>query len=211
MKNPPVPRFLAYERIRRIAEEYAGRYGLGKVIPVDIERLVDNILKINIIPFPSLYKSFEINAFISHDFRKIYVDEYLYLNLEPQHRFTLAHELGHMVLHGAYYRELKIDDLDSYVEFVSSVSEDEYRLMETQANYFAGVFLVPGHFLEECFKEHAKEVVRFISTRFMGIKRDQYLGTAVELIAQKLSPIFNVHYLPIQIRIEKDKLTDLIP
>jgi Zn-dependent peptidase ImmA (M78 family) len=104
MQNPPAPRFLAYEKIRRIAEEYARRYDLGKVIPVDIERFVDNILRINIIPFPSLYKSFEINDFISHDFRKIYVDEYLYLNLEPQYRFTLAHELGHMVLHG--FRDL---------------------------------------------------------------------------------------------------------
>jgi Zn-dependent peptidase ImmA (M78 family) len=211
MKNPSGPRFLAYEKIRKIAEEYAGRYGLGKVIPVDIERLVDDILRINIIPFPSLYRSFEINAFISHDFRKIYIDEYLYLNLEPQYRFTLAHELGHMVLHGAYYRQFRIDNLDSYVEFVSRVSEDEYKLMETQANYFAGVFLVPTPLLEERFREQAKEVVRFISTRFKGLKRDKYLGTAVELIAQKLSPIFNVHYLPIQIRIEKDKLTDLIP
>ena len=58
------------------------RHGLEKVIPVDIERLVDNVLKINIIPFPSLYRSFEIDAFISNDFRKIYIDEYLYVNLD---------------------------------------------------------------------------------------------------------------------------------
>jgi len=116
-----------------------------------------------------------------------------------------------MVLHDEYYQQFKIESLGSYIEFVNSTGDDEYRLFETQANYFAGLFLVPSHHLETRFREQAKEVVRFISARFKGLNRDKYLGTAVELIAQKLSPIFNVHYLPIQIRIEKDKLTYLIP
>ena len=211
MDKPSKLRFFSYEEVRSIAEEYTRQHGLGKAIPVDVDRLVDNILGINVIPFPSLYKSFEVNAFISNDFRRVYVDEYLYLNLEPQYRFTLAHELGHMVLHGSYYKQFKIDSLASYVEFVSGIDEDEYKLIETQANDFAGLFLVPAAALKEHFCEQAEGIVRFISSRFKGLNKDKYLGQAVELIAQKLSPIFNVHYLPIQIRIERDGLAKMIP
>lgn len=158
-----------------------------------------------------MYRSFEVNAFISNDFRKIYVDEYLYVNLEPQYRFTLAHELGHMVLHSAFYKRSKIESVASYIEFVSDVGEDEYKLIEAQANDFAGLFLVPTEALREHFREQAREITRFIASRFKGVHRDKYLGQAVELIAQRLSPIFNVHHLPIQIRIERDGLIELIP
>jgi hypothetical protein len=204
-------RFISYEEIRTIAGDYSQRYGLDRHVPVDVDRLADNVLGINIIPFPSLYRSFEINAFISNDFRRIYIDEYLYMNLEYQYRFTLAHELGHMVLHSSYYQQFKIDSLSSYIEFVSSIGEDEYKLIETQANYFAGLFLVPAAALKKHFNEQATDIKRFIAARFKGLTRDKYIKTALDLIAQKLSPIFKVHHLPIQIRIERDKLAKLIP
>jgi Zn-dependent peptidase ImmA (M78 family) len=129
------PVFHSYPGIRKIVEEYREGCGLEEQIPVDVEKLVDVILKINIIPIPSLYRSQEINAFISNDFKKIYIDEYLYINLEPQYRFTLAHELGHMVLHESYYRQYGITDIASYHRYVNSITEDEYALLETQANY----------------------------------------------------------------------------
>ena len=205
------PSFQSYPDIGKTVEKYREGCGLDEQIPVDVERLFDIILKINIIPIPSLFRSHEINAFISNDFKKIYVDEYLYVNLEPQYRFTLAHELGHMVLHQSFYRQYGIKDIASYHRYINSITEDEYTLLETQANNFAGLFLVPPGPLGTHFREQAKEIVHFISVKFKGLKREKYYGMAIELIAHKLSPIFNVHYQPIQIRIERDKLSDLIP
>jgi Zn-dependent peptidase ImmA (M78 family) len=205
------PAFQSYPDIGKNVAKYQESCRLDDQLPVDVERLFDIILKINIIPIPSLFKSHEIDAFISNDFKKIYVDEYLYVNLEPQYRFTLAHELGHMVLHKSFYRQYGITDIASYHRYVNSITEDEYALLETQANNFAGLFLVPPGPLETHFQEQAKEIVHFISVKFKGLKREKYIGMAVELIARKLSPIFNVHYQPIQIRIERDKLSDLIP
>jgi hypothetical protein len=69
MAKPPTLRFFSYEDVRSIAEDYARQHGLDKAMPVDVDRLVDNILGINVIPFPSLYRSFGVNAFISNDFR----------------------------------------------------------------------------------------------------------------------------------------------
>ena len=205
------PIFYSYPDIRKIVGEYRDSCGLGEQIPVDVEKLTDVILKINIIPIPSLYRSQEIDAFISNDFKKIYVDEHLYENLEPQYRFTLAHELGHMVIHQAYIRQFRIADIASYRRFINSITEDEYSLLETQANSFAGLFLVPPGPLEKHFREQSKEIVHFISEKYKGLKRGKYYKMAIELIAHKLSPIFNVHCQPIQIRIERDKLSDLIP
>ncbi|TRZ84368.1 ImmA/IrrE family metallo-endopeptidase [bacterium] len=110
------PVFHSYPDIRKIAGEYRANCGLEEQIPVDVEKPADVILKINVIPIPSLYRSYEINAFISNDFKKIYVDEYLYVNLEPQYRFTLAHELGHMVLHKS---------------FLSTIWDHRYRLLSS--------------------------------------------------------------------------------
>jgi len=190
------PQFISYPETRAVVENYSEKRGLMDVLPVDIERLVDNILGINVVPFASLYKSFGINAFISNDFRKIYVDEYLYTNLEPQYRFTLAHELGHMILHDKWYRRHKIDSIDSYLKFVAAVSDEDHKLLETQANYFAGLFLIPPHPLASEFKEKTTEMARFISSRFKGVRREKYLDTAVDLISQKLGPVFNVHMIP---------------
>ena len=204
-------RFFPYEEVRRIADDYSNKHSLSGIVPVDVELLVDNVLRINVIPFPSLCRSFDVNAFISNDLRKIYVDEHLYENYEPQYRFTLAHELGPMVLHGAFYKQFKIESLAAYVDFVSGISEDEYRLIKTQANDFAGLFLVPASPLRTHFMKESLDIIHFLSSRFRGLSRDKYLGQAAELIARRLSSIFNVHYLPIQIRIGRDKLTDLIP
>jgi Zn-dependent peptidase ImmA (M78 family) len=204
-------RFLAYEEIRWITEEYSKRHRIPNDPPIDIERYVDNSLKINVIPFPNLFGNLEVNAFISNDFRKIYVDVDLYPNHEPQFRFTLAHELGHMVLHEDYYASLTIGSLESYKEFISSTRETDYQVLETQAHQFAGLFLVPRIPLEKYFFTESKEISRFIATKFKGSKREQYLSMAVDLIANKLGKIFNVHAVPIRIRMEKDKLVDRIP
>ncbi len=65
--------------------------------------------------------------------------------------------------------------------------------------------------LENIFSSRPRTLCVSFPLDTKGEGRDNYLGTAAELIAQKLSPIFNVHYQPIQIRIERDKLTELIP
>lgn len=44
MTKMPELRFYSYEEIRRIAEEYSQRHGLDKDVPVDVDRLADNIL-----------------------------------------------------------------------------------------------------------------------------------------------------------------------
>ena len=204
-------RYLSYEGIGGIASNQLIKYDMSEGIPIEIEKLLDNQFKINIIPFPNLYNDFKINAFTSSDLKKIYVDENLYENLEPQYRFTLAHEYGHMVLHGNFYRQFKIKDIESYVDFLNSIDRIEYGHLEYQANCFAGHFLIPSDHLERQFKIRSKSVISYIRTKFINKRRANYLDFATTLIADKMMSDFKVHSRPIQIRIEKDSLQKLIP
>lgn len=53
-------------------------------------------------------------------------------------RFTLAHEIGHYVLHKKEGVYLRVDNLDY---------SKEDSIQETEANYFAGVLLLPKRLL----------------------------------------------------------------
>lgn len=55
------PIFYSYPDIRKIVGEYKEGCGLGEQIPVDVEKLTDVILKINIIPIPSLFRGEQIH------------------------------------------------------------------------------------------------------------------------------------------------------
>jgi hypothetical protein len=60
-----------YEQIAQIAYESLKKFGCELKLPVPVEHVIDNVLKINIIPFPYLFTSFEINAFTSSDLENI--------------------------------------------------------------------------------------------------------------------------------------------
>ncbi len=57
---------------------------------------------------------------------------------KERQRFTLAHEIGHYVLHKKEGVDLRVDNLD----YSSNDS-----IQETEANYFAGVLLLPKKLL----------------------------------------------------------------
>jgi hypothetical protein len=59
-------------------------------------------------------------------------------------RFTLAHELGHLVLgHGAYLRAESFDQQDFETSEKDDVASDMIRRLEWQANRFASSLLLP--------------------------------------------------------------------
>lgn len=205
-------RFLSYDEIAQRAYEILKKHGFESILPIPIEHILDNIYRLNIVPFPNLYTNFEINAFTSSDLKTIYVDEYLYTNLEKQYRFTLAHEFGHIFLHKYIYENIKINTLKDWKEFIAKVDPYEYRKLEIQADNFAGLLLVPNAQLEKAFNEQLKRIIHDIKKiSLKGIKRSDYLQYVLEIIALKLSLIFQVHEQVIRIRLEKSNLILKIP
>jgi len=61
--------------------------------------------RIDIVPMPGLHALIETDGFITSDLREIFVDEFVYQSRLGRYRFTLAHELGHSVLHRDVFRK----------------------------------------------------------------------------------------------------------
>jgi hypothetical protein len=200
-------KFLSYKQIGEIANKVLVKYNYSEIIPVPIEELIDNDLRINTIPISGLTRTFDINAITSSNLKTIIVDEYLFQSLDKQYRFTLAHELGHIILHQKIYKEIDIGSLDDWKKFINKVDEREYRYLEIQADNFAGHILVPQKNLEYHLKRQLKIWTKSsLAKRFPNLKPEDSIDLTAKIIAGKLSPIFDVSPQVVEIRIKKSSL-----
>lgn len=159
-KNISVP-FVGNSYIKNKADEFRLKFW-GKNIPVEIEEIVEIGLKIKIIPIPNLMSQCGVDAQITSDFTAIYVDQKNYENDTNRFRFSLAHEIGHYVLHEKFYKDLKISSFADAVAFISEIEAEEYSHLEVQANKFGNYLLLPREelskirhtVLEEICKKH---------------------------------------------------------
>ena len=137
------------KEIKRRADEFRKKHW-GDIIPVDIEFIIENNIGIAIIPVPGLKDQCNTDAFISSDWQSVYVDNDKYLedSYYNRLRFSIAHEVGHSVLHKELYESLGIESFEDFRRFVSEVPATHYGYIETQANKFANYFLVPRNILK---------------------------------------------------------------
>ena len=109
---------LSYENIRERADAFLHQYHPGRNIPVPIEEIVEFQLGINIVPLPGLHKVLEVDGFTSSDLKNVFVDEFIYNSRPGRYRFTLAHEVGHVVLHKNVYRKINFRNIQEWKDFI---------------------------------------------------------------------------------------------
>ncbi len=145
--------FIAQEDIWSIVDDFRNHYWPSNVLPVDIEKIIEIGLKMEIIPEHYIRQYAKIDAFIRSDFTGIIVDYDQYMDsmgrYEKRLRFSFAHEIGHYILHRHVYEELHFESPREYADFVLNMPESEHRKFEWQANEFAGRLLVPRSNLHE--------------------------------------------------------------
>jgi len=207
----PVP-FLTNEQLHDAAMAFLRKYYPLDSLPIPIEEIIEFQLGLDIIPTPGLSKGFEIDGFLTRDFSSIYVDDFIQSNRPTRYRFTLAHEIGHLVLHRELLDEIAtFNDVDSWREFVKNLGPDKGKY-EYQGYTFAGYVLVPKHHLasgvKQCLPEIGAEIAAAKSAR---IPRAAYLDYAVNMLSDKLAGQFDVSPEVIQKRIKNDKLDSNIP
>jgi hypothetical protein len=114
-------------------------------VPVEIEDIIEIKLKIDIIPLPSLQKLCDTDALITSDWKSILVDDERFSDdrYKNRLRFSLAHEIGHFILHRDIYTDFKIKNVEGFYRFIEEVPQEEYGYLETQANKFASYLLLP--------------------------------------------------------------------
>ena len=116
--------------------------------------------------------------------------------------FTLAHEIGHLVLHRKFLRK-EFSSVDDYID-ISILSDKNIKRMEYQANVFASYLLLPERkFYYEVallFKEYSITKGRLYLDHQFCNRRN------VSLILQRLSKKFQVSRQAIAIRLKNEKL-----
>lgn len=151
-KNIVVP-FVGSDEIKKKADKFRERFW-GDKIPVKIEKIIEIKLRIKIIPIPNLFKLCSVDSQISSDFSSILVDQDSYLYDETNRLyFSLAHEVGHYVLHRELFSSFAIKSIEDVIHFINNISDKQYSFLETQANKFSSHFLLPRKFLSNSRKE----------------------------------------------------------
>jgi len=142
--------FLSNEKIKEEADLFRKKFWDGSV-PVDIETIIDLKLQLYIIPIPNFLKDCNIDALISSDWKSISVDknEYEDERLHGRLRFSLAHEIGHFVLHKKIYSDFDIKCKNDYYRLYEFLPPIQYHYLEVQAGKFANYFLVSRDILSE--------------------------------------------------------------
>ena len=116
--------------------------------------------------------------------------------------FTLAHEIGHLVLHRKFLRK-EFSSVDDYID-ISILSDKNIKRMEYQANVFGSYLLLPERkFYYEVallFKEYSITKGRLYLDHQLCNRKN------VSLILQRLSRKFQVSQQAIAIRLKNEKL-----
>ena len=211
MSSPLRAPFLPYEKLRELADNFLNKYHPSRRIPVPIEEIVEFQLKIDIVPMPGLQELLRddghgIVGFTTSDLKEIYVDQAVWQTRPGRYRYTLAHEVGHIVLHSQLYESCSYRSIDGWKKFVNSVPTEQHRWFEWQAYCFGGLILVPSEKLERRVKKHLKTIYEEIKKRNSPDIKD--IEPVWDLVYDYTAEDFEVSKEVIQRRIEYDKLRE---
>lgn len=192
----------SYEDIRLHADTFLKQYHPSREIPIPIEEIIEFQMNIDIIPLPGLHQSLEVDGFTQSDLSSIYADEFVYKSRPGRYRFTLAHEVGHIVLHNDIYQKANFRNSQEWKDFINSISDTDHSWLEWQAYAFGGLVLVPREHLEK----FTHSCVDIIPDRESLLKENW--DFAWEKIAAQLAKDFAVSTRVIEKRLDKDKIKE---
>lgn len=175
------------KKIIEIAEQTAQDCGCNN-IPIDVDLILD-LKDISLIPAPGIGN----DGFCSRDFDRIYYDPQ---QPEVRTRFTVAHELGHCVLHKDYLQQnfgLNWTDFSEWLDFLDQIDPFDEREMETQANIFASHLLIPETpLIDIAAKEMPKIRAAIERAKASGLAQEDIEERARDMLAREIAQKFEV-------------------
>jgi Zn-dependent peptidase ImmA (M78 family) len=178
-------------------------YPINIPIPIPIEQIIENTFKIEL-EFEEMDKS--ILGVSEIDKNKIWINETLLgKENEYQMRFTMAHELGHFVLHSKYVNYLKQQTF--FQKEICDFYQRNHSRLERQANIFAANILMPPHLFIEKFIGITDIRTPYSLEEERKLKRKYDFGhTKSEIIIDEMSNIFEVSHAATKIQLEQLKI-----
>ncbi len=189
------------EQIRLTAEHFLKEHHPTLNLPIPIEDILEIKCRIEVRPLPGLYRLFARNGILLSSGGVIAVDNDDYESNQTRLRFTLAHELGHILLHREHMESVSADDVSQAWSAYNSLSPDDLGRMESDASFFAGHILVPQPKLDE---ELAKVEQRLQTTHGISVR-----GKGIEVrdvVAKAMATPFDVSWNVVRYRLEESEL-----
>lgn len=201
--------FLENETIWRAADDFrATKEFCGHATPpIDVFYLVDVIMRFDVIDIPDLFSDLRMDAAIVSTERTIYVDRDAMQGwdrrdrwVEKRLRFSVAHELGHFILHRDYLADIHFSNFNQFKRLISDHRRN--NRWEDQADEFAGRFLVPPDILRD-------EYDRFQQRMAAADPSWSEVEGMRSHVAKKLAPRFGVNYQVIETRFDHERIWPL--
>lgn len=200
-----------FDTIREMADQVRTSHCKNSnQLPVDIERIIEFGYGIDIRPLNDLKSSLDIDGFLSKDLKVIFVDGRTFSEqrFQSRMRFTLAHELGHLVLHKDFYLSQNFRTPKQWFELIGSIDETELGWYEKHANEFAGRLLVPRDLLLAEVSQFEGQLGALMEmARKKGFEDgDEIQSYKRAFIASKLAPKFHVASKTLEIRLKIERI-----
>ena len=198
--------FIEQQEIWRQADGFRSRVWPSNEIPIGVLEIVEFELDLEIKPISRLKEDNDIDALLLGNWKTIVVDQLQYMDERYANRlrFSMAHELGHYVLHQTVFQQMPRGSVQEWIEFMRDMPEKEYSFLEYHAYEFAGRFLVPPEALRREFD------AAILLAEQNGMPRSQLQGDAhLQYLAKPVSRKFEVSSSVIERRLTKEKLWPL--
>lgn len=196
--------FASNDKIRRVADDFVSHVDLDGVNmpPIDVLYVVDVVMRFDLVDLEDLFADLRMDAAIVPSSKTILVDRDALLGWEKgirwreqRLRFSVAHELGHYLLHSDYMAGVDFESVDAFKRWVRQHQSDQTA--EYQADEFAGRFLVPRPILIEEYDGYATRAEDADPAwhEIEGMR---------EHVARRIAPRFGVNHQVIETRFDRE-------
>jgi len=157
--------FIKNEMIWKAADDFRNSADLSghNMPPIDILFVMDVLLKFDVIDRPNLFDDLRMDAAIAPTGRTLFIDRESLERWERQDqwiekrlRFSVAHELGHFVLHKDCMTDIRFSTMDQFKQWI--IEHRRNKRIDDQADEFAGRFLVPYDILREEYDRFCQKI-----------------------------------------------------
>lgn len=123
--------FFSKTHLRNEAEQFRAKYAKESV-PVDILAIAEFDLGLEFRPVSSLRRDCDAEAAILGDLQTLLVDMDCYMDerFASRLRFSVAHEIGHFVLHKEVFTGLAHQSVDEWIDFTRRLPDEQYSYLE---------------------------------------------------------------------------------
>lgn len=173
-------RYYTHPEIEEIAKGIRAKYGIGEKYPFDVELLAD---KMGILLTPIPYLRNLINSL--DGFTTNSLDEIIFDANSPERRirFTIAHEIGHIVLHAKIIETYFPSSLNNWKNDIYKIPSDLWGRIEKEANSFASHLLITKKGVEECIIKQKVTISASTSLKELNISDEDIIEYLAPLIA----------------------------